>query len=95
MGFTEEAIRQELEWDKPVDVEIWPEHIEAWELFKAVQRRWDLPAMGSRPIGLNAYWVELKAKLMFPGKQKRRRRVVEQMEMIEAGALEAWPTARQ
>ncbi|MDH5612222.1 MAG: DUF1799 domain-containing protein [Gammaproteobacteria bacterium] len=93
MNFTEEQIKEELaqeEGGPDKDCEIWPEHVEALDLFLSVQRRWVYPAMSSRPVGLDPAWVTLKAELMFPEKQNRLE-VINQVELIERGALGAWP----
>jgi hypothetical protein len=93
MGFTEEAVKEELESARDTDkFEIWPEHIKAWQLFLHVQHQWRLPPMGGKPLGLDYPSVQTVLELMFPGKQ--RAKIFQQLQLIEAGALKAWPDKR-
>lgn len=89
MGLSDAAIKKELEQDQPPTVEVWPEHLDAWSLFLKVQTRWEFQPFGSKPVSLSADWVQLYSKLMFP--RKRRLEIINQLQLIEAGALQAWP----
>jgi Phage related hypothetical protein (DUF1799) len=92
MGFREEAIKEELAQHAPEQFELWPEHIDAWRLFVSVQHQWRVRPFGGRPLGLDYPSVQVVLDLMFPGKRKRRLELFQQLQIIEAGALEAWPT---
>ena len=90
MGFTEQAIEIELADDIADVFEIWPEHINAWQLFVAVQHQWRVPAFGGKPFGLDYPSVQTVLQLMFP--EKQRLQIFKQLQLIEVGALKAWPS---
>lgn len=89
MGFTEEAIKEELAQDEPDLFELWPEHLPVWRLFLSISHQWLYQPMCSRPYGLDypSVWSVLRG--MFPRKQ--RKKLFRQLQYIEAGALKAWP----
>lgn len=89
MSFTEEAIKAELAQDDAEDYELWPEHVNAWRLFISVQRHWLYHYMCSRPYGLDYPTVWSVINGMFP--EKQRQKLFTQLQLIEAGALKAWP----
>lgn len=91
MGFTDEAIAEELKQNTDDDVcEIWPEHLDVLNLFIGVQNCWKQPLMGGKPYGLDKTQVESELRVMFPKKQHRD--LWQQLKVIEAAALEAWPS---
>jgi len=90
MGFTDEAIKEELAQHAPEQFELWPEHVDVWRLFVSVQHQWRVRPFGGKPLGLDYPSVQVVLALMFP--RKHRHEIFQQLQIIEAGALEAWPT---
>lgn len=87
MGFTDEAIKEELEEGEPEHYEIWPEHKDAYLVFVAVYHQWRYPPLGGKPIGLEYTALRCEIEIMFPEKQ---REIWQQVKHIERGALSAW-----
>ena len=91
MGFSDEAIKEELEQEDDSEIcEIWPEHMDVWNLFSAVQHQWRTPPFGGKPFGLEYPAVQTAMGFLFPRKQHRE--LFQQLQLIEAGALKAWPS---
>ncbi|WP_375058419.1 DUF1799 domain-containing protein [Zobellella sp. DQSA1] len=72
---------------EPESIGIWPEHIEAWEVFLASSGQWRIVAgmAGMFYQGLDA--AALAATMAMLGVEDRRR-CLQQVRQIESGALE-------
>lgn len=72
---------------EPETIGIWPEHVEAWELFLACARQWRIVAgmAGAFYQGLDAAALAATMEMMGVADKRTRLRQVGQ---IESGALE-------
>lgn len=93
-GATEQEAELALKAREPTgeaeSVEIWPEHLEALELFCALETQWHVAA-GFAAVRTGLIYSEATNLMRERGLgRKRRIEVLEQLRVMERAALDAW-----
>lgn len=68
---------------------LWPENVEAWNLFVACQTQWRTTGMEGRRVGLDVHGVE-RAMWRMRVRPKHRRRRWDEIAVMEFAALDEW-----
>jgi len=98
LGYSPAEIESELAFlddeQGPQDFEIWPDNIPAFNAFKSINHHWHLAPLSNERVGLNYDALARHLQFTYRNKWKKQRRLYQQIQLIERGAIAQWSEAR-
>ena len=98
LGYSPAEIESELAFlddeQAPQDFEIWPDNIPAFNVFRAVNHQWHMAPLSNARVGLNYDALATHLQIVYRNKFKKQRRLYQQIQLIERGALMHWSEVR-
>jgi len=98
LGYSPAEIESELAFldaeQGPQSFEIWPDNIPAFNAFRAVNHQWHIAPLTNERVGLNYEALQVHLQFTFRDKWKKQRRLYQQIQLIESGAIALWSERR-